>query len=330
MSFYNGKKIFVAGGAGMIGNALIRALVPLGAKVTATEFLSRRIDPAWRDQIEVITAIDLNQPTWKPNSHWTGALKRCNLYAGYDVVFWAAAKVGGAKAIRENPMDLVHYNLELAARNIQAAVAAGVERFCYVSSSYVYPETHIASLERDTDDRDVPLQHYGLGWIKRFIEKLCMAHQLTSKTRFALVRPAAIYGPYDSFDLETGHVVPALIRKVAEGQSPLEVWGDGSEERQFTFVDDLVRGLLLATEHYVIAEPINIATPKVSTIYDVWKTLFDIEGLPYVVQYLGDKPKVVSRRVVNVARCKDTLGYECPTSLEDGLRQTLDWYKSQQ
>ena len=88
--------------------------------------------------------------------------------------------------------------------------------------------------------------------------------------------------------------------------------------------------MLLATEHYVIAEPINIATPKVSTIYDVWKTLFDIEGLPYVVQYLGDKPKVVSRRVVNVARCKDTLGYECPTSLEDGLRQTLDWYKSQQ
>lgn len=330
MSFYAGKKVFIAGGAGLIGQALIRALVPLGAKVTATEFYSRRIDPEWRDKIDVITGLDLNRPTWKPNDYWAASLRRCNVYAGYDVVFYAAAKVGGAKLIRENPMELVHYNLELAARNIKAAVDARVSRFCYVSSSYVYHETPIANMERDTSDFDVPLQHYGLGWIKRFMEKLCRAHQLTSQTEFALVRPAAIYGPYDNFDLELCHVIPALVRKVTEGQKPLEVWGDGSEQRQFTFVDDLVRGLLLATEHYATGEAINIATPQVSTVNDVWRALFKIVGRDDEVEYLGDKPKVVSRRIINVARCKDFLGYECSTSLEDGLRATLDWYRSQQ
>ena len=315
-NFYEGKEVFIAGGAGLIGQALIRALVPLGAYVNATEYRSRKIDPVYRGKIGVFENFDLN-----------GGYD----YSRQDIVFWAAAKVGGAQAIKDDPMGLVHYNLELAARNIQAAVKAGVSKFCYVSSSYVYPESTIGSCESDTDCYDVPLRHYGLGWIKRFIEKLCMAHQLTSKTRFALVRPTAIYGPHDNFDFETCHVIPALIRKVSEGQSPLEVWGDGKEERQFTYVDDLVQGMLLATEHYAVAEPINVASPEISTVNDVWRTLFDIEGSGYErgVKYLGDKPRVVSRRLANTDRCKAVLGYECKTSLREGLAKTLEWYDEQ-
>lgn len=334
MSFYEGKKVLIAGGAGLIGQALIRALVPLGADVTATEFRARRIAREWRDAVRVINGLDLNRPKWASNDYWAAALKRTNLYDGFDIVFWAAAKVGGAKMIRENPMELVHYNLELAARNVQAAVEARVSRFCYLSSSYVYHETPIANIERDTGDFDVPIQHYGLGWIKRFMEKLCRAHHLTGSTEFALVRPAAIYGPYDNFDLETCHVIPALIRKVAEGQNPLEVWGDGSEERQFTFVDDLVEGLLIATERFGVAQPINIATPHVSTVNNVWQALFRITGVQpdwtNLVKYLGDRPRVVNRRVIDVSNCRNLLGYTCSTSLEDGLRKTLEWYRSQQ
>lgn len=336
-NFYKGKKVFIAGGAGLLGQSLVRHLVPLGAEVTATEYKSRKIDPEWREKISYAPNVDLNHEF------------QHILYRKQDIVFWTAAKVGGAKSIREDPMGLVHYNLELAARNVQAAVNAGVERFCYVSSSYVYPEMDTPNIEKDTDHLDVPLQHYGLGWIKRFIEKLCKAHQLTSKTRFALVRPTAIYGPHDNFDLETCHVVPALIRKVAEGQNPLEVWGDGSEERQFCYVDDLVQGLLLATEHYAVADSVNIAPSQVSCINDVWKALFALQGLVHdswdssnvlsgwsvsadrlrTVKYLGDKPKVISRRVVNTDKCKSLLGYECKTDLKTGLANTLEWYKAQ-
>ena len=347
-NFYRDKKVLVAGGAGLIGQALIRALVSTGASVTATEFDRRKIDPAWRDSINIISGIDLNRPTWAPNDYWAEVLKRTNVYRGFDIVFWAAAVVGGAKMIREHPMALVHYNLELAARNIQAADDAGVGRFCYVSSSYVYPELSGVggSQELDTETADVPLEHYGLGWIKRFIEKLCRAHQLTSDTRFVLVRPAAIYGPHDNFDLETCHVVPALIRKVAEKRNPLEIWGDGSERRQLTYVDDLAEGLLRATEHYAIAKPINIATPTVSTVNSVWQTLFHIENLERNifdplkmvslhtprenlrnVVYRGDKPRAISERVVNVSSCKAFLSYECQTTLRDGLEKTLAWYK---
>ena len=347
-NFYSDKKILIAGGAGLIGQALIRALVPTGAHITATEFHQRKIDPAWRGSIDVVSGIDLNRPKWAPNDYWAEVLKRTNIYQGFDIVFWAAAMVGGAKMIRESPMALVHYNLELAARNIQAAVEAGVGRFCYVSSSYVYPQLFDVggSQEWDTNKADVPLEHYGLGWIKRFIEKLCRAHQLTSGTRFALVRPAAIYGPHDNFDLESCHVVPALIRKVAEKRNPLEIWGDGSELRQWTYVDDLAEGLLRATEHYAIAEPVNIATPRVSSVNGVWQALFQIEKLERdifdplkmvslhtprenlrSVVYRGDKPQAISERVVNVNRCKKFLSYECQTTLRDGLEKTLAWYR---
>ena len=327
-NFYEGKEVFIAGGAGLIGQALIRALVPLGARVTATEYWSRQIDAAWCDKLSYIVKgyelLNASRDLYEADANG----------APYDIVFWAAAKVGGAQAIKDDPMGLVHYNLELAARNIQAAVKAGVSRFCYVSSSYVYPESAIGSRESDTDSYDVPLQHYGLGWIKRFIEKLCLAHQLTSKTRFALVRPTAIYGPYDNFDLETCHVIPALIRKVSEGKTkPLEVWGDGKEERQFTYVDDLVQGMLRATEDYAAAEPINIASPEISTVDDVWRTLFEITGVSWGasarVKYLGDKPRVVSRRLANTDRCRAVIGYECKTSLAEGLKKTLEWYDEQ-
>jgi GDP-L-fucose synthase len=266
-----------------------------------------------------------------------------DLYEGQEIVFWGAAKVGGAKAIKEDPMGLVQYNLELASKNIHAAVKAKVERFCYLSSSYVYPTSALPSGERDIYLNDVPIEHYGLGHIKRFMENLCRAHLLTSETRFSLVRPTAIYGPHDNFDLESCHVIPALIRKVAEEQNPLEVWGDGSEQRQFTYVDDLAEGMMRATAVYATAEPINIATPQVSTVLDVVRELLNIVGRPWfkditpeqrlidrgppqLVNFIGDKPTTISKRLVDVGKCKRMLGYECKTTLRDGLEKTYGWY----
>lgn len=331
-NFYQGKKVFIAGGAGLCGQALIRKLVPMGARITATE-RTRKIAEAWKMNVST-TAVDLN------------LVGTNHVYEGQEIVFWCAARVGGAKAIRENPSDLIHYNLELAARNIKAAVGAGVERFAFISSSYVYPELDRPAKEEDVWSGDVPQVHYGLGWIKRYLETLCIHHHMTSKTKFAIVRPTAIFGPHDDFDLETCHALPALLRKVVElptkREGTLEVWGDGSEERQWTYVDDLADGLLRVVEDYCVAEPLNVCTQETNTVKDLVKALMALENRPprtvfsdailgnttvTTVRYLADKPTAIAKRISDPSKAKRLLGVECRTSLEEGLKKTLAWYK---
>ena len=316
-NIYKDAKVFIAGAAGLVGQALVRALVPLGAKITATEFKNRKIDAQYRDEIRILLNWDLTDPRYIADS-----------YKEQEIVFWCAAKVGGAKAIRENASEMIHYNLEMSSRNIRAAAEAGVKRFCYLSSSYTYPDLGRPNVEGDTDIGDVPMIHYGLGWIKRYIETLLRHYHMTTQMKAAIVRPAAIYGTHDDFDLETCHAVPALVRKVAERQNPLEVWGDGNEERQYTFADDLAEGLLTVTENFAVAVPINISTTQVSSVADVWRTLCDIAGLNCLVKYLADKPQVIQSRLVDVSLAKRLLGIECKTDLRTGLEKTLEWYKA--
>lgn len=330
INFYQGKKVFIAGGAGLLGQALIRKLVPLGAKITATEFKNRKIDAECRSQIAV-EPFDLRKPDGLIGS-------RANVYDGQEIVFWAAAKVGGARAIRENPSELIHYNLELTARNIKAAVDAGVERLGFTSSSYVYPDLPYRAEEDDVWKGDVPLIHYGLGWIKRYLETLCKHHHMTSKTKFAIIRPTAYYGPHDDFDLETCHALPALLRKVVEKRFPLEVWGDGSEVRQWTLVEDVAEGLLEVVANYAVADPVNICHAQTNSIAQLVQELLNIEGhygpfndenqFPPRVIYMTDKPTVISRRVSDPSKAKRLLGFECKTSLTEGLSKTIEWFKA--
>jgi nucleoside-diphosphate-sugar epimerase len=255
-----------------------------------------------------------------------------SIYDGQEIVFFACAKVGGAKAIRENPSELIQYNLELASRNIKAAAEAGVQKFGYISSSYCYPDLgpNHSCKEEDTALGDVPDIHYGLGWIKRYIETLLRHYHMTTQMRAAIVRPAAIYGPNDDFDLETCHVIPALIRKFLEGPFPVELWGDGNEWRQFTFVDDLADGLLAAVENYAVCQPINIASTEIEQVrYAAAKVRALIYGNvePKIAQYrfTGKGPTAIASRLINVDKAKRELKIECKTNLDEGLTQTIEW-----
>ena len=320
-NFYKGRKVFIAGGAGLIGQALVRKLVPLGADVTATEWKARKIGPEFRGEIGTIWGgIDLRAAAYSD---------LIKLYEGQEIVFWAAAKVGGARAIREKPSDLIHYNLEMAARNIKAAVDAGVERFGFIGSSYSYPDLDRPAKEEDVWTGDVPYIHYGLGWVKRYLETLCRHHHVTSNTKFAIIRPTAYYGPHDDFDLETCHVVPAAIRKVLESDgSPVEIWGDGGDLRQFTFVEDVAEGLLVVTENYCICEPLNICREEATPIIDLYGTVMRVAGRETLgVAFEHNKPTAIRSRISDPSRAKRILGFECKTSLEDGIRKTVEWYR---
>ena len=320
MNFYEGKEVLIPGGAGMTGQALIRKLYPLGAKITATEYKSRKIENTYRKEIDYYPDFDLR--TAKDS-------ELRDLYEGIHVVFWAAASVGGASAILNSPSELIQINLEMTSRNLKIASESGVERWAYISSSYAYPDLPYPAKEDDINSGDVPTIHYGLGHLKRYVETLLRHYSMTTQMKAAIIRPTAIYGPFDNFDLTTSHALPALLRKVVEKKFPLEVWGDGSEVRQWTYVDDVVEGLLVATAHYCVAEPLNICTSETRTVKDMAETLLGLEGHDTTdIKYLADKPKVINKRLSDPSKAKRLLGVECRTSLKDGLYKTIEWFKA--
>jgi GDP-L-fucose synthase len=312
-NFWDGRNVIITGGAGLLGSALIPVLLNAGAKVTATTFRSRHIAAKYWDVVEERQVDLMDVPS--------------GFYDGFTDVFWGAADCAGVKSVVERPSEMIHYNLELSSKNIYAAVKSGVDRFTYMSSSYTYEDSSLPSVDNETWVGDVPVVHYGLGWIKRYMETLCRHHHMTSKTKFVLARPVAYFGPHDTFDLEKCHVVPALIRKAAEKREPFEVWGDGTTERQYTFVRDVAEALILMAERYAVCQPLNVASPKVHTVAELAQTVLEVAGHDVPIKFTGDRSGVINRRVSDVSKLKRLLGYECQTSLAEGVRLTMDWYR---
>lgn len=312
--FYDGKNVFIAGGAGMTGQSLIRQLLDRGTFVVATEYQRRKISLVHKN-LKVISA-DLRDVDLA-----TKIARDC------DIMFMAAAAVGGANSIVNDPTSIVNYNLPLQYGLLNAGMQAKVDRVGFISSSYVYPHTGKPNVESEGFESD-PWKptNYGLGWVKRYLETVCKFFHMHSSTKYAIVRPASMYGPYDSFEMGSCHAVPALIRKFADGNDPIEVWGDGSELRCHTYIDDLVSGLMLVTERYAVAEALNICTSEVCSIKDVVDKLQDICGSRRIV-FNKNKPSTIPYKVSSSALAKELIGWEHKVSVYDGLSKTVEWYK---
>ena len=332
MGFYKNKSVLVCGGAGLLGQALIPRLLAEGANVRATvratvtggvSIVSRDIDILSRPKCDVYR-IDFQTAD---QDYFDRLLE------DIDIVFWCAAKVGGARAIRESPSDLIIYNLNMTS-NFMNMAAGKVDRFAFVSSSYVYPDLdHVANIEEHGFLGDPPDIHYGLGWIKRYLETMCRHFQLTTETKFAIIRPTNYFGPHDNFDPETSHVVPALVRKAIERQDPFEIWGDGTEQRCFTYVDDVAEGLMHTVEICPLSlyggpAAINICMRKVSTVEDVAHALFEIVGFRPDVKHMLNKPTTIPYKVSDPSKAEQLLGFKCETTLKSGLEKTVSWYKA--
>ena len=144
-----------------------------------------------------------------------------------------------------------------------------------------------------------------------------------------VVRPANIYGPYDKFDWETSHVLPALIRRVVERHDPILVWGDGKDIKDFIYVDDLVDGLLLAMEKLHEFETVNIASGQQYCLRDLLDLILKINGYNNAnIVFDASKPTMIPKRLIDPSKARQALGFEAKTSMEDGLRKTIDWYKN--
>jgi len=311
--FYQGKKVLVTGGTGFVGTHIVQELLGQGAKVRVPVHTRPLIvrDP----RIEAVPA-DLTK-----QDDCVDAAR------GMDYVFHAAGAVAAAGVMASNPMSAITANLILTAQVLQAAWTAGVERILIFSSSTAYPAADYPIKEEELWGGPTYPFYFGYGWMRRYFERLGEFVASKSKVRVAIVRPTAVYGRWDNFDLKTGHVIPALIRKAVDRIDPYEVWGNGDEVRDFLHVSDLARGCLLMLEKHADCDPVNIGYGRTMTIKEIVRTILRAAGYAEArIVFDTSKPSAIPFRMVDITKARRELGFEPRISLEDGLKDTVEWY----
>jgi len=215
---------------------------------------------------------------------------------------------------------------------LEAAYAAGVKKFLWISSSAVYPVSDFAVREDEMVFGDLFHKYFFAGWMKQFGEVMCemYAKRIKNPMPVVVVRPANLYGEYDDFEWETSHMVAALIRRVAERHNPIEVWGDGNDIKDLLYVGDFVDGILVAMEKIETFDPVNIATGVPVNTKDVINTLIEVDNYKDAkVHYDESKPTMIPKRLIDAAKAERALGFKAKTPLKVGLKRTIDWYREQ-
>lgn len=307
---------FVAGGrTGFIGSNITMALLKSGAQVFAMSKSSSE-----RSNFDLKTP-DLIQFT----GDMSESIRLDGL--GVDYVFNCAAHTSGAYEMVNNPIAQITENLFMNARLLDTAAKCKVKKFVFISSSAIYPEVGASLIERMGFVDDPPGNYFGVGWMKRYTEKLSEFYYRQYGMKIVIIRPSNVYGPMCSFDLEMSHVLPALIRKFVDKQNPLEVWGNPDVVRDFIYVDDFVEGVLKAFNKSDGFDVYNIASGKRYTIgeaVDIIAKLTDYKGK---IVYNSSKPMTIKQRKVDISKAERDLGFKPKVSLKEGLRRTIGWYR---
>jgi GDP-L-fucose synthase len=312
--FYKNKKVLVTGGTGFVGTNIVEALLNEKAKIVVP--LHKR-KPIVKSKCITFIKADLTKQS--------DCLKVCR---GVDYVFHAAGEVSAAAATVNNPMPPIVANLILTAQMLQAAWSSNVARILIFSSSTGYPLAKHPLKEEEMWGKEPPAVYFGYGWMRRYFEKLAAFVHSRSNTKIALVRPTAVYGRYDDFNPKTSHVIPALIRRALAKENPFVVWGTGKEVRDFLHISDLAKGCLLALEKYAVCDPVNIGCGRSITVKEIVTVILQAAGYTgATIQFDASKPATVPYRVIDTSKGKRFLGFTPAVKLEDGLRDTVDWYK---
>jgi GDP-L-fucose synthase len=313
---FTGKKVLIAGGAGFIGTNLALALAKRGARLRLTVH-EKPLQVALAGA-EIVT-LDLRQP-----EHCARAVE------GMDYVFLCAAHTSGAAVIRTTPLVHITPNVLINTLMLEAAHRAAVARFCFISSGAAYPPTADRPVrEEEMFDGDPHEVYFAAGWMKRYAEVLCRtyAEKIPNPMPTVVVRPSNVYGPYDKFDFAVSHVTAALIRRVVERHSPLEVWGNGQDVRDLVYVDDFIEGMLTAFAADRPYLAVNICAGAGHSVREILDKILKVDGYDGAdVRYDPSRPSTIPVRLMDNSLARQ-LGFEARTPLEDGLRRTLEWYR---
>jgi GDP-L-fucose synthase len=298
-----GKRVWVAGHRGMVGSAVVRRL----QRENVGEILTvRRHITDLRRQAEVEAWMQKAQP---------------------DVVVLAAARVGGILANDSFPADFLYDNLMIEANIIHTAAQIGVEKLLFLGSSCIYPKLATQPMREDallTGPLEPTNEWYAIAKIAGI--KLCQAYRKQHGRDFISAMPTNLYGPGDNYDLQTSHVIPALIRKAHEAKisdaKEMTVWGSGTPRREFMHVDDLADALLFLLKYYSGDDHVNAGTGSDVTIAELARIICDVVGFQSPLVFDSSKPDGTPRKLMDSDKLR-ALGWTPKISLADGLKNTV-------
>jgi len=301
------SRIYIAGHRGLVGSALERRCRALGFN---NLLLAGREELDLRDQQAVNRFFETQRP---------------------EYVLLAAARVGGIHANNSRPADFVRDNLLIATHVIDAAWRNGVRKLLFLGSSCIYPKLAPQPLREEyllTGALEPTNEWYAIAKLAGL--KMCQAYRRQHGFDAITALPTNLYGPGDNFDLETSHVLPALIRKIDaaanDGARTVTLWGTGTPRREFLYVDDLADACVFLMQHYSGAEPVNVGCGEDLQIRELAETIARLAGFNGRFELDTSRPDGTPRKVLDVSRLA-TLGWRSSTSLEAGLAATLQWYR---
>jgi len=302
-------KVYVAGHRGLVGRAIVRALERSGVSSPVTR-TKAELDLTDRRRVESFFTEERPQ-----------------------VVFVAAAKVGGIYANDTYSADFIRENLLIQTHVIDAAYRSGTKKLVFLGSSCIYPkfaEQPIRETSLLTGELEPTNDAYAVAKIAGI--KMCQAYRKQYGFDAISLMPTNLYGPFDNFDLKNSHVLPALIRKFHEakvsGSRSVPLWGTGSPRREFLHVDDLADACVFLAEKYSSGDVVNIGTGVDLTIRELAETIQRVVGFEGALEFDPSKPDGTPRKLLDVSRLS-ALGFKAKISLEEGIRSTYEWYKAQ-
>ena len=308
MTFWNSRRVWLTGGGGFLGSHIRERLDVLGTGAVSAPRAAE---------------IDLRDPQ---------AIEKHLAAAKPDLIIHVAAVVGGIGANMDHPGRFFYENALMGIQLIEAARRAGVAKFVCIGTVCAYPKFTPTPFREDDLWKGYPEETnapYGLA--KKMLLVQLQAYRQEYGFNGIYLLPANLYGPRDNFDLHTSHVIPAMIRKFLEaGNGEVTLWGDGSPTREFLYVDDAVEGILAAAERYDGEDPVNLGTGTMVSIAELAETIAKLTGFTGRIVWDTSKPGGQPRRQIDATRARERFGWQARVPLEEGLRRTIDWYRTRQ
>lgn len=303
------KRIVITGGAGFLGSFVVEKLRERGCRKI---FVPRSSEYDLRDRDAIARLLTDVKP---------------------EVVLHLAAVVGGIGANRDNPGRFFYENAIMGIELMEYARRYGVEKFVATGTICAYPKFSPIPFQEDDlwngypEETNAP---YGLAKKMMLVQAQAYRQQYGFNAIYLL--PVNLYGPRDNFDLESSHVIPALIRKCLTardtGQKEVVLWGDGTPTREFLYVEDAAEGLILAAERYDGEEPINLGTGQEIRICDLAELIAEASGFTGEIVWDTSKPNGQPRRCLDTRRAEELLGFRASVDFREGVKRTIDWYEN--